>query len=333
MKTGRTFSELLQTYFTERLLHQRQASPNTIASYRDTFSLLLKFAQRALKKLPTTLSVADLDAGFISRFLRHLEADRGNAPQSRNVRLAAIHSFFRFVALQEPALGAIAQRVLAIQGKRRTRKSVDFLTPVEMDALLSVPNLKTWSGRRDRTLLLIALETGLRVSELLGLRCQDVALETGAHIRCTGKGRKTRSVPLHKEAVGVLRHWLRERNGSPSEVLFPNARGQPLSRDGFEYLLAQHLKLARRQCPSLKTKRVSPHVLRHSTAMNLLSSGVDCSIIALWLGHESIETTQVYLHASLELKEQALARTQPFNTPCRRYQPPDQLLDFLKGLQ
>jgi site-specific recombinase XerD len=293
---------------------------------------LIKFAQRALKKLPTTLSVTDLDASFVSRFLSHLEKDRGNAPQSRNVRLAAIHSFFRFVALQEPTFGAVAQRVLAVQGKRRTRKPVDFLTPTEMDALLSVPDLKTWSGRRDRTLLLVALETGLRVSELIGLRCQDVALETGAHVRCTGKGRKTRCVPLRKETVGVLRHWLRERNSPPSEVLFPNARGQPLSRDGFEYVLAQHLKLARRTCASLTTKRVSPHVLRHSTAMNLLSNGVDCSIIALWLGHESIETTQVYLHASLELKEQALAHTRPFNVPCGRYQAPDQLLAFLKRL-
>jgi integrase/recombinase XerD len=285
-----------------------------------------------LKKPPTKLAIQDLDAPFTLRFLDYLERERGNSPRSRNVRLAAIHSFFTYVALQEPALGAVAQRVLAIRSKRYAKKPVDFLTRAESDALVDAPDQTTWSGRRDRTLLLVALQTGLRVSELIGLRCQDVALETGAHVRCTGKGRKTRCIPLRKEVVIALRHWFHERKGQPSDAVFPNARGQTLSRDGVEYLLSQHLKTARAKCPSLKTKRVSAHVLRHSTAMNLLQHGVDRSVIALWLGHESMETAQIYLHANLELKELALAKTEPFKGRNGRYRPPEQLLAFLQSL-
>ena len=332
MKTQLTFSELLQAYFTERLMAECNASPNTIANYRDTFRLLIAFALRCLKKPPTKLAIQDLEAPFILRFLDYLERERGNSPRSRNVRLAAIHSFFTYVALQEPALGAVAQRVLAIRSKRYAKKPVDFLTRGESDALLDAPDQTTWSGRRDRTLLLVALQTGLRVSELIGLRCQDVALETGAHVRCTGKGRKTRCIPLRKEVVIALRHWFHERKGQPSDAVFPNARGQTLSRDGVEYLLSQHLKTARAKCPSLKTKQVSAHVLRHSTAMNLLQHGVDRSVIALWLGHESMETTQIYLHANLELKELALAKTEPFKGRNGRYRPPEQLLAFLQSL-
>ena len=332
MKTQLTFSELLQAYFTERLMAECNASPNTIANYRDTFRLLIAFALRCLKKPPTKLAIQDLDAPFILRFLDYLERERGNSPRSRNVRLAAIHSFFTYVALQEPALGAVAQRVLAIRSKRYAKKPVDFLTRAESDALVDAPDQTTWSGRRDRTLLLVALQTGLRVSELIGLRCQDVALETGAHVRCTGKGRKTRCIPLRKEVVIALRHWFHERKGQPSDAVFPNARSQTLSRDGVEYLLSQHLKIARAKCPSLKTKQVSAHVLRHSTAMNLLQHGVDRSVIALWLGHESMETTQIYLHANLELKELALAKTEPFKGRNGRYRPPEQLLAFLQSL-
>ncbi|MGB7767695.1 MAG: tyrosine-type recombinase/integrase [Verrucomicrobiia bacterium] len=329
MKAQSTFSELLQAYFTERLMTQRDASPYTIANYRDTFRLLIAFAHRTLKKVPPKLTLHDLDVPFVCRFLDYLEKERGNSPRSRNVRLAAIHSFFNYVAMQEPSLGAIAQRVLTIKSKRYSRKPVDYLSRDEVEALLAMPDQGTWSGRRDRTLLLLTLQTGLRVSEVIGVRCQDVAFGAGAHVRCTGKGRKTRCIPLRKEITAALRLWLRERNAQPTEVLFPSARGRPMSRDGVEYLLAKHVAAARRRCPTLKSKRVTPHVLRHTTAMDLLEHGVDRSVIALWLGHESMETTQTYLHANLALKQRALAKTEPFTGQSRRYRPPDQLMAFL----
>lgn len=332
MKPAATFSELLQTFFTERLMGQCGASPLTIANYRDAFCLLIAFAQRSLKKTVNKLALQDLDAPLIGRFLDYLERERGNAPRSRNVRLAAIHSFFSYVALHEPSAGAIAQRVLAMRSKRCAKKPVDFLTPSECEALLAAPNQATWSGRRDRTLLLVALQTGLRVSELIGLRCQDVVLDTGAHVRCTGKGRKTRCIPLRKEVVTGVREWLKERNGQPDDPVFINAHHQRLSRDGVQYIVSQHVEIAQAKCPSLTTKRVSPHVLRHSTAMNLLRNGVDRSVIALWLGHESMDTTQIYLHSSMELKEKALAKTKPFEIRSRRYRPSDQLLTFLQSL-
>jgi len=332
MKTEPDFSALLQAYFTDRLIAQKNASPHTVASHRDTFRLLLGFAQKALKKSPTALAVADLDAPFIGRFLDHVEKDRGNTPQTRNVRLAAIHSFFNYLALQQPSMGALAQRVLAIPGKRHKTKPVDFLTRDEIDALVAAPNQSIWAGRRDHTLLLVAVQTGLRASELVGLRCQDVVLGVGAHVRCLGKGRKERCTPLRKDAAAALRRWLQERNGQLSDVVFPNAQGYPLSRDGVEYLLAKHLATARLACPSLNNKRVSPHVLRHSTAMELLQHGVDRSVIALWLGHESIDTTQVYIHANLALKEEALAKTDPLRGRLGRYRPSDKLLAFLQAL-
>jgi len=332
MKGFLTFSELLQAYFTDYLMRERSFSPNTIANYRDTFRLLITFAQKSLNRSPTKLAIHDLDAAFIVRFLDHLEKERGIKPQSRNVRLAAIHSFFNYVALQEPAAGAVAQRVLAIKSKRCAKKPVEFLTTPEIEALLAAPDQKSWSGRRDRTLLLVAVQTGLRVSELIGLRSQDVALAAGAHVRCTGKGRKTRCIPLRKETVMALRHWMEEQKGEPEDALFPNAQGKPFSRDGIEYMLSKHVATARAKCPTMKSKRVSPHVLRHSTAMQLLEHGVDRSVIALWLGHESMETTQMYLHANLELKAKALAKTQPFNGQLRRYRPTDQLLAFLQSL-
>ena len=226
----------------------------------------------------------------------------------------------------------MAQRVLAIPSKRFPKKPVDFLSRAETEALLAAPDQTTWSGRRDRTWLLLAVQTGLRVSELLGLRWQDVALGPGAHVRCTGKGRKTRCIPLRQDPVTALRAWFRERGGQPADVLFPNARGGALSRDGVEYLLAKHLAAARRLCPSLQRKRVSAHVLRHPLAMDLLQSGVARSVIALWLGHEYMDSTQVYLHANLQLKEQALAKTEPFTGPPRRFRPSDRLLTFLQSL-
>jgi site-specific recombinase XerD len=332
MKTHATFPGLLEAFFTERLMRQRQASPHTIASYRDTFRLLLEFTQQRLKKSPSTLALEDLSAPLIGTFLDHLEKDRGNNARTRNARLAAIHSFFCYAALHEPAHCALIQRVLAIPSKRYDRKQIEFLTRPEVDALLATPDKTTWTGRRDQALLLLAVQTGLRVSELTALCCHDIVLGNGAHVRCLGKGRKERCTPLRKQTVAVLRRWLRERNASSSEPLFPNARGGKLSPDGVEYLLAKHVAAAQEKCSSLKKKGVSPHVLRHTMAMDLLQAGVDRAVIALWLGHESVETTQMYFHANLELKEKALAKTAPLNGRAGRYRPNDQLLDFLSNL-
>jgi len=332
MKNSNNFAGLIEAFFTDRLMQQRQASPNTISSYRDTFCLLFKFAKQRLKKEPSALSIKDLDAPFVGFFLNHIEKDRGNCARSRNVRLAAIHSFFKYIVLQDPGHSALIQQVLSIPTKRYTRKSIDFLTRPEIDALLAAPDQKKWNGRRDRTLLLLAIQTGLRVSELTGLTCKDIVLDSGAHVRCKGKGRKERCTPLRKELVAILRNWLKERSGQPDDPLFPNTRGDFLSRDGVEYLLAKHVAAAKQKCPSIQKKRISPHVLRHTAAMELLQHGVDRSVIALWLGHESIETVQVYIQADLEMKEKALAKTTPLNVKPGRYQPDDQLLVFLKGL-
>ncbi len=332
MKTSTSFPGLLEAFFTDRLMRQRQASPNTIAGYRDSFRLLFGYAQQRLNKAPSRLTFEDLDAPFLGAFLDHLEKDRGNSARSRNVRLAAIHSFFRYAALYEPRHSALIQRILAMPSKRCDHAPIEFLSRPEIDALLAAPDRGTWAGRRDHTLLLITVQTGLRVSELIGLQCQDIVLGNGAHVRCRGKGRKQRCTPLRKEAVAALRCWLRERDPDPSAPLFPNARGGMLSRDGVEYILAKHVNTARQYCSSLKRKRVSPHVLRHSAAMDLLQHGIDRSVIALWLGHESVETTQMYLHANLELKEQALAKTAPLNVRAGRFRPDDSLLAFLKGL-
>lgn len=323
---------LLESFFLDRLMRQRRASPHTIASYRDTFRLFLRFAQKRLNKPPSKLTLQDLNAPLIGAFLDHLEKDRGNRARSRNVRLAAIHSFFRYVALEEPAHSALIQRILAIPNQRADSKPIEFLTRAEIEALLAAPNRGTWAGRRDRALLLLMVQTGLRVSEVTALRCQDVLLGPGAHVRCQGKGRKERCTPLRREATAVLREWLRERRAEPTDPLFPAARGGPLSRDGVAYLLTKHVVVAGRSCPSLQRKRVSPHVLRHSTAMDLLHHGVDSSVIALWLGHESVETTQIYLHASMQLKERALARTTPLGVRVRRYRPDDRVLAFLSSL-
>ena len=332
MKTFTNFAGLLEKYFTDRLMRQRQASPHTIASYRDTFCLLLRFAQDRLKKAPSMLMLEHLDAPFVAAFLDHLEKDRGNGARSRNARLAAIHSFFQYAALHAPDHSALMQRVLAIPNKRYDRTQIEFLTHREIEALLAAPDVSTWSGRRDRTLLLVAVQTGLRVSELVGLRCEDVELGRGAHVRCLGKGRKERCTPLRKDAVRALRGWLRERNPQLSDPLFPSTRGGPLGPDGVEYLLAKHLATARKRCSSLKKKHVTPHALRHSAAMELLQAGVDRSVIALWLGHERPDTTQIYLHANLDLKEHALAKTTPLNVQPGRYRPDDELLAFLKNL-
>jgi len=332
MKPTATAASLLEAFFTERLMAQRQASAHTIASYRDTFCLLFRFAQERLKKAPSALTLGDLDAPFIGAFLEHLEKGRGNCARTRNVRLAAVHSFFRYAALHRPDHSALIQRVLAMPSKRHDRRPIEYLTPSEVDALLAAPDRRTWGGRRDQALLLLAVQTGLRVSELTGLKRQDIVLGAGAHVRCKGKGRKERCTPLRKDSMAVLRAWLREQPGHPSDPLFPNRRGGALSRDGVEYLLARHVALAQEGCLSLKRKRISPHVLRHTAAMDLLQHGVDRFVIALWLGHESIDTTQVYVHADLKLKEQVLAKTVPLNVSPGRYRPSDQLLAFLKSL-
>jgi len=332
MRTNNNFPVLIETFFTDRLMQQRQASPNTIASYRDSFCLLFKFAKQHLNKEPSTLSIEDLDAAFIGAFLNHIENDRGNCARSRNVRLAAIHSFFKYIALLDPSHSALIQRVLSIPTKKYDHKPIDFLTKPEIDALIAAPDRKTWNGHRDRTLLLLAIQTGLRVSELIGLTCKNIILDSGAHVRCKGKGRKDRCTPLRKEVVATLRSWLRERSGQPDDPLFPNIRGGFFSRDGVEYLLAKHVAVAMQKCPSMQKKRISPHVLRHTAAMELLQHGVDITVIALWLGHESPETTQVYVQADMKMKEKALAKTTSVNVKPGRYQPGDQLLAFLKSL-
>ena len=243
---------------------------------------------------PLRIRIEDLDAPFIGLFLDHLESTRKNSARTRNARLGAVHSFFRYVALEEPAHALHCQRILAVPNKRHVRKPIEFLNREEIDALLSVPNRSTWVGRRDRTLLLAAVQTGLRVSELIGLNCQDVVLGTGAHVRCLGKGRKQRCTPLRPETAKMVDAWLRECHGQPEDPVVPSIRGDRLSRDAIECLLTKYAQLAARSCPSLKRKRVSPHVCRHAAAMDLLHHGVDRSVIALWLGHESVETTQMY---------------------------------------
>lgn len=282
--------------------------------------------------MPSQLKIEDLDAAFIVVFLEHLERSRKNSARTRNARLAAIHSFFRYVALEEPAYALHCHRILAVPNKRHEKRPIEFLTGEEIDALLTASDPSRWIGRRDRTLVLIAAQTGLRVSELITLNCQHVVLGTGAHVRCLGKGRKQRCTPLRPETARMLDVWLRERKGCPDDPVFPNIRGGRLSRDAVERLITKYTNRAAQTCPSLKRKNVSPHVLRHSTAMDLLQHGVDRSVIALWLGHESVETTQIYLHADMQLKEKALSRTEPLGTKLERYRPNDQLLAFLERL-
>ncbi|MBI1360266.1 MAG: tyrosine-type recombinase/integrase [Alphaproteobacteria bacterium] len=330
--TASTFPALLQRFFTERLAIQMNASPNTVAGYRDTFRLLLRYAERRLGRPPTRLAVEDIDADLVTDFLVHIETERQNGARSRNTRLAAIRSFFRFVAMNEPAYLLHCQRILTMPSKRHVKQAVTFLDSEEMEAFLAAPDRTTWVGRRDHLVLLVALQAGLRASELIGLRRRDVVLGAGAHIRCEGKGRKERCTPLRRETARLLEAWIRERNVREEEPLFPTLRGDHLSRDALERLVRRHGETAARSRPSLAGRKVSPHVLRHSTAMELLRHGVDQSVIALWLGHESVETTQIYLHADLKMKETALARIAAPEQPPGRYRPDDQLLAFLEAL-
>ena len=332
MTARASFAALLEGFFTQRLMHQRQASAHTIASYRDTFRMLLRFTQKRLHKAPSALALEDIDAPLVAAFLDDLETVRGVTARTRNLRLTAMHSFFRYASYEAPTHAAQIARVLAIPAKKFDRALVAFLSRAEVDALLAAPDQRAWSGRRDHALMLLAVQTGLRLSELIGLRRDDVHLGTGAHVRVVGKGRKERCTPLSKATRTVLAAWLREPIRAPSQPVFPNARGGSLSSHGVHYLLAKHVAVAGAQCTSLTRKRASPHVLRHTTAMDLLQEGVEQSVIALWLGHESIETTQIYLDANLGLKEKMLAKTTPPYGKPGRFRPDDKLLAFLKAL-
>ena len=323
---------LVQRFFTQRLLEQQGLSSHTVGSYRDTFRLLLGFATQHCGRAPSKLLMEELDASFMEKFLRHLEQSRGNSVRTRNNRLAAVHAFFRFVAISEPALGLQCQRILAIPAKRCEHGPVEFLTEEEAAALVAAPDAGTWIGRRDRALVLVAVQTGLRNSELTSLRRQDVALGTGAHVRCLGKGRKMRCTPLRPDVIAILKDWLLRQPGEPGDPVFPSSRGGHLSADALQRLVSRHAATACHSCPSLKEKSVTPHTLRHAAAMSLLRRGVDLSVIALWLGHESSETTQIYLHADMRLKERALAHANASGLAPTRYKPPDPLLAFLEGL-
>jgi site-specific recombinase XerD len=332
MITPASFAPLLERFFMQRLMRERQVSPHTISSYRDTFRQFLKFVQQRLHKPPAKLGFEEIDAPLIVAFLDDLEKRQGVSVRSRNLRLTAIHSFFRYAAFEVPAQSAQIQRVLAIPSKRFTRTLVPFLTRPEVDALLAAPDQCTWSGRRDHAFLLVAVQTGLRLSEMTGLKREDIVVGAGAHVRVIGKGRKERCTPFAKSTYTVLKAWLREPQRGDGDVLFPSAKGERLSVHGVQYLLTKHRLTASKVCSSLKQKRVTVHRLRHTMAMDLLQSGVDRAVIALWLGHESVETTQIYLDATLAMKEKALAKTSPRHGRLGRYKPGDQLLDFLNNL-
>ena len=322
----------MEAFFSERLISQKQVSDHTLGAYADTFKLLLRFIGDRSAKSPSSLDFADVDAPAIGAFLDYLEHVRGNSVRTRNVRLAAIHSLFNFAALRHPEHAALIQRVLAIPTKRYSRTDVSFLEADEINALIAAPNRDKWIGRRDHALLVTAIQTGLRVSELIGLSCEDVHIGKGAYVRCIGKGRKQRCTPLTKETNSVLRVWLAERGGESTEPLFPTSRGHALSRDTVEFLVKKYAEIAQLSCPTLETRTITPHTLRHTAAMNLLRAGVSTAVIAMWLGHESPDTTQIYLHADLTIKERAMDRTAPFGTKPGRYRAPDALLAFLENL-
>lgn len=322
----------LQAFFTDRLMSQRGASPHTIAGYRDTFRLLLNFAAERTGKQPSTLDIGDVDASLVAAFLNHLEHDRHCTIRTRNHRLAAIHSLFTFAALRHPEHGATVQRVLAIPAKRVERNLVTFLAEEEIDAVLAACDVTTWTGRRDRAMLLLMIQTGLRISEVIGLSCADIALGTGPHVHCVGKGRKERRTPLLPGTVRTLRSWLAERVAIPAAPLFPTITGRRLSRDAIEHRLALYSAQASGACPSLQRKHITPHTLRHTAAMRLLVAEVDVAVIALWLGHEHVATTSIYLHADMSQKQRALARTKPIGGKPGRYRPTDPVLRFLESL-
>jgi site-specific recombinase XerD len=332
MKSSTRFPVLLTRFFSQRLIQQRHVSPHTICSYRDTFRLLLKFAKVRLSKEPCDLEWEEIDTQLISDFLDDLQKNRGIGARSRNLRLTAIRTFFRYVAFELPDRIEQSQCILAIPSKCHTHKQIHYLSRQEIDALLAAPNLKTWSGRRDHAWLMLAIQTGLRLSELTGLKPEDTYLGVGPYVHVLGKGRKERCTPLTKQTVVILQAWLEEPVLAGGQFLFPNRHGSRLSNDGGQYLLAKHVATAAEICPSLRNKRVSPHVLRHTAAMELLQAGVDTTVIALWLGHESVETTHIYLEADMAMKQKALAKTLPHEGSPSIYKPDDALLAFLRSL-
>ncbi|MGH3180469.1 MAG: tyrosine-type recombinase/integrase [Streptosporangiaceae bacterium] len=327
-----TLAPILQGFFTTKLITQNHASPHTVGSYRDSWRLLLQHAQKVTGTPPWKLDLSQLDADVITSFLYYLEHERHNSARTRNARLAAVHSLYRYAALHALDDADVIRRVLAIEGCQATRTDISWLTGAEADALLAACDRSTWIGRRDHAMILTALRTGLRVSELTRLTRADAHLDAGPHVHCTGKGRKERRTPLDKPTVRVLLSWLAERPGQPGDPLFPTRRGNVMSRDTFQARLDLCKLTAAQACPSLAAKDLAPHVLRHSCAMALRRSGVDISVIGLWLGHEDLKSTQIYLHADLELKERALARTTPPDVAPGRYKAPDPLLAYLESL-
>jgi integrase/recombinase XerD len=328
-----TVTSLLQGFFTERLVRQLQASPQTVSAYRDTIKLLLIFAAQNTKKAPSRLTIDDLDVVTVGAFLHYLDNQRHNSTATRNARLAAIHSFYRYALPLIPDRAHTASQVLAIPQRRHDHATVSYLTSPEIDALLAAPDRTTWYGRRDHALLQTTVQTGLRVSEVTRLTVQDITTTTsGAAIHTTGKGRKQRATPLTKQSAAILRAWLPEAGPAPSGPAFPTRRGTPMSADAVQRLVAKHATAAAPNCPSIAAKHVTPHTLRHTAAMALLHAGVDTSVIALWLGHQSPVTTHIYLHADMTIKERALARLTDANTTPGRYRPADDLINFLENL-
>ena len=326
------FAALVQQFFCERLVQQQDASSQTVSSYRDTFRLLLDYLQKTRRKKPSAVTLSDLDAPTITAFLEYLEKKRRNKPRTRNARFAAIRSFMKYAGAREPASLPIVQRVLAIPLKRFPRSSVCYLSRDEVTAIIEAPDASTWSGRRDRVLFDLFYNTGARVSEMTALRRVHVRLDSSRSVQLTGKGRKQRVVPLRKSTAKRLREWMTQIDASPDTPLFPNREGRPLTRSSVEKRLRKAVHTATARCSTLRAKRVSPHVFRHTTAMHMLQAEVDITVIALWLGHESIETTHVYVEASLTMKEQALSKVEGLPVKRLRYRPTDKLLDFLDGL-
>lgn len=326
------FASLIQDFFCKRLIQLQNVSTNTVASYRDTFRLLLHYIQRCKQKNPTDVVLADLDAPTVMGFLDDLEHSRGNVIRTRNVRLAALRSFMKYAVTCDPTAISIAQRILAIPMKRFDRPMLGYLTREEVTAIVNAPDLTTWSGRRDRALLTVLYNTGTRVSETIGLRRADVSLDRTRAVQVYGKGRKRRQVPLWKSTATLLAHWLSEIDPAAETPLFPNRHGRAMSRSGVEDRLDRAVVIAAGHCLSLAQKRVSPHTFRHTTAMHLLQAGVEMTVIALWLGHENLETTHQYVEADLAMKQRALDKLGDLPEGKTRYRAKDDLLRFLDGL-
>ena len=324
--------DLLEEFFNEHMKSRKHASPHTIASYSDTFQLILQYAFKKLKKKPPELTINDFNAQFLCDFLADQEECRKICARTRNARLVAIRSFFRYFSYRLLESGSLINEVLAIPEKRMDQKLIDFLTKEEVDALLKAPNQKTWIGKRDHVFLIVAIQTGMRLAELTALKWENVHLGQGASIECLGKGRKNRSTPLSKEAINCLFLWSKELDSAASNIVFPTIHGCRMSSDSVQYMLKKNTIIAAKHCSSLTSKKITPHVLRHTTAMRLVQCGIDLPSIALWLGHESIKTTYVYLRADIEMKERILKKAPPLNTKTSRYKPNDKTMSFLKKL-